>query len=136
YDAPLGMEERLAALAPKAELLCGAPAQGDADELARVLRVDRTALGELYKALCRTAGSFYNRAGMLDALRREASADERAARFAIGVFEELGFVSVTDAGARLVKDAPGRSLEESRAFAAANAILDDHQHYLRCYKEA
>ncbi len=136
YDAPMGMGETLAALAPKAELFCGAPARGDADELAALLRIEREALAGLYRALRRTPGVFYNREAMREALVKASGADGRAVDFALGVFEQLGFVRVSEDGARLVKDAPPRGLGESRAFAAVNAILENFDQHLRCYKEA
>lgn len=135
-DAPMGMGEALAALAPNAELFCGAPVQGDADELAQALRADRDTLAKLYRALCRTPGVFYNREAMRAALVKASGAREREADFALGVFEELGFVRVGEDGARLVKDAPSRSLGESRAFAAANAVFEIFDRHLRYYKEA
>ncbi len=136
YDTPLGMCERLRALAPRAEILFVEPVAGDADELAAALQVERAALGDMYRALMRTKGSFYNRACMLEALCNEAKCCAREAELALRIFEELGFVEISGEGARLVTDAPARNLEESAAFLAANAILEINDQHTRCFKEA
>ena len=136
YDTPLGMGERLRALAPKANLIFAEPVEGDADELAAALHTDRDALGELYRALTRTRGSFYNRAALVDALCRGSGKSTREAQIAIRVFEELGFVEISDAGARLVEAAPMRKLEESSVFLAVNTVSERNEHYMRLYKEA
>jgi len=136
YDTPLGMGEKLAALAPKAKLILAEPVQGDADELAAALKTDRDALGGMYRALTKTQGGFYNRAAMADALCRESGKNAREAQIAIRVFEELGFVGISDAGAKLVENAPSRRLEESDVFTALNSIAERNEHYMRLYKEA
>lgn len=136
YDTPFHLGKALPSLAPKAALHCMEPVPGDADELALALKTDRAALGELYRALARTRGSFYNRASMAEALCRESETSERAVEFAIRVFEELGFVEIAEDGARLKKDAPARTLEESAAFRAVNSLAEAGDHHMRLYKEA
>ncbi len=136
FDAAFGFGEKLRSLMPRAEFFALTPVSGDADDLAAALKTDRVALGELYRALARTAGGFYNRASMLDALCREAGVNERVATFALNVFEELGFVSTGEEGSHLLRDAPAKTLDESALFRAANALGETYDQYTRLYKEA
>jgi ssDNA-specific exonuclease RecJ len=73
---------------------------------------------------------------MADALCRASGKSAREAQVAIRVFEELGFVGISDSGAKLVEDAPQRRLEESGVFTALNSIAERNEHYMRLYKEA
>lgn len=136
YDTPLGMGERLCALAPNAAVFCGEPVAGDADELARELQTDRAALGGIYRALMRTKNGFYNRACMTDALIGASSRSKREVQIAARVFEELGFIRTAEDGVKPVENAPARKLEESNTFRAINAVAETNEHYMRLYKEA
>ncbi len=136
FDTPFGFAEKLRELAPRARFTALAPIAGDADELAAALGVDRGALSALYRALARTQGRFYNRAAMIEALCGAAGVGAREAAFALRVFEELGFVVIDEAGARLMRGAPARPLAQSALFCAANRLTDVNDQYMRLYKEA